>query len=143
MPSFITKRGVEFAQTDMAGFAHFSEFARWMESAEHELFRSVGLSVTMRIDGRHVSWPRRACSFEFLRPLRFEDEFDISLWITDIGKSSVTWAAEFLRERTICATGTCTTVCCDIPVDGPVIAISVPNEIRERLAPFQNKEMES
>jgi YbgC/YbaW family acyl-CoA thioester hydrolase len=142
MPSFKTKRRVEFAQTDMAGFAHFSEFARWMESAEHELFRAVGLSVSMRINGRHVSWPRRSCSFDFFRPLRFEDVFDISLSIREIGKSSVSWAAEFLREGTIYATGTCTTVCCDIPEDGPVKAISVPTEILEKLAPFQNKETE-
>jgi len=142
MPSFKTKRSVEFAQTDMAGFAHFSEFARWMESAEHELFRAVGLSVSMRINGRHVSWPRRSCSFEFFRPLRFEDVFDMSLSIREIGKSSVTWTAEFLHDGVVCATGICTTVCCEIPEDGPVKTIPVPAEIREKLTSFQNKETE-
>ena len=142
MRSFQTTRLVEFAQTDMAGFAHFSEFPRWMESVEHELFRTVGLSVSMQIEGRHVSWPRRACSFEFSRPLRFKDEFEVSLWVREIGDSSISWAAEFRRDGVVHATGNCTTVCCEVSGHGTVKAICIPGMIREKLAPYENKEME-
>ena len=48
--TFRTRRFVEFSDTDMAGIAHFSSFFRYMESAEHELVRSVGLSVFHVVD---------------------------------------------------------------------------------------------
>jgi hypothetical protein len=35
----------QFSETDLAGIAHFANFFRWMEEAEHAYFRSVGLSV--------------------------------------------------------------------------------------------------
>lgn len=43
MPSFQTSRRVEFCDTDMAGIVHFANFFRYMEAAEHELFRNLGL----------------------------------------------------------------------------------------------------
>ena len=41
----ITRR-VEFSETDLAGIMHFSNFFRFMESAEHAFWRSLGFSVT-------------------------------------------------------------------------------------------------
>ena len=37
----ITRR-VEFSETDMAGIMHFSNYFRFMETAEHAFFRSLG-----------------------------------------------------------------------------------------------------
>ena len=45
--AFVTSRRVEFSDTDAAGIMHFVAFFRMMEQAEHELLRSVGLSVVM------------------------------------------------------------------------------------------------
>ena len=42
---FTTTRRVEFCDTDMAGIVHFSTFYKWMEQAEHDYFRSLGLSI--------------------------------------------------------------------------------------------------
>ena len=42
---FRCRQRVEFADTDMAGIVHFSNFFRYMERAEHEFLRSLGLSV--------------------------------------------------------------------------------------------------
>ena len=38
-------RRIEFAETDMAGIVHFSNFFRMMEATEHAFFRSLGLSI--------------------------------------------------------------------------------------------------
>ena len=43
--SFRTRRIVEFRDTDAAGIVHFSAFFPWMESAEHEMLRSVGIKI--------------------------------------------------------------------------------------------------
>ena len=51
--SFRTSRRVEFRDTDAAGIVHFSVFFTWMEAAEHELLRSLGLSVVLEGRDRH------------------------------------------------------------------------------------------
>ena len=55
---FHCKRRVEFAETDMAGIVHFSNFFRYMELAEHEFLRSLSLSVHDPSRADFVAWPR-------------------------------------------------------------------------------------
>ena len=50
-------REVEFADTDMAGIMHFSNFFRYMEAAEHGFFRSLGFSIH-RSGPDPLGWPR-------------------------------------------------------------------------------------
>ena len=45
---FKTIRRVEFSETDMAGIMHYSNYFRFMETAEHAFFRSLGLSIFTR-----------------------------------------------------------------------------------------------
>ena len=63
--AFRTTRRVEFSDTDAAGIAHFTAFFRFMEQAEHELLRSVGLSVFMPVDGEEITWPRVSSKCDF------------------------------------------------------------------------------
>ena len=39
------RRRVQFYETDAAGIVHFSWFFRYMEEAEHALWREAGLSI--------------------------------------------------------------------------------------------------
>ena len=60
MPSpFIMRRRVEFRDTDAAGIAHFSVFFPWMEQAEHEVLRQLGLSVHLPGIGAHLELAAR------------------------------------------------------------------------------------
>ena len=70
---FVYSRRVVFYETDLAGVVHFSNFFRYMEEAEHAFWRAAG----MRIDGvdLDVGWPRVSATFDYKRPLHFEDEF--------------------------------------------------------------------
>ena len=78
---FTLTRRVQFYETDAAGIVHFSVFFRYMEEAEHAMWRAAGLSIAT--PDAPIGFPRVATSFEFLRPLRFEDEFDVRLRVTD------------------------------------------------------------
>ena len=44
---FKVQRRVEFSETDMAGIMHYSNFFRFMETAEHAFYRDLGHSVVM------------------------------------------------------------------------------------------------
>ena len=58
MPShYRLKRRVQFYETDAAGIVHFSWFYRYMEEAEHALWREVGLSIAPR-EEEEVGFPR-------------------------------------------------------------------------------------
>lgn len=135
MPAFTTMRRVEFRDTDAAGIAHFSRFYTWMEEAEHEALRSVGMSV---MPGQQtpaelqVGWPRINASCEFKKPLRFEDEVQISVLAVKIGGKSVVYEFTFTLDSQIVATGSMTAVCCRL-VDGQIRSDSIPTELRNCL----------
>ena len=52
---FKVVRRVEFSETDMAGIVHYSNFFRYMETAEHGFFRRLGYSVVMNEISRRRS----------------------------------------------------------------------------------------
>src|SRR5262245_44122188 len=95
---FRTSRRVEFADTDMAGIAHFANFFRWMESAEVDFLRARGISVMMEHEGQRLSFPRVAASCDFVRPVRFLDVMDITVRVQRVGRKSVTYGHEFSKD---------------------------------------------
>src|SRR2546423_7605511 len=103
--AFVTSRRVEFSDTDAAGMMHFVAFFRMMEQAEHDLLRSVGLSVVMHDAGGKVSWPRVAARCEFQSAARFEDLLEIEVRVVRLGERSVTYAHRFLRGGQLLASG--------------------------------------
>ena len=90
---FKTTRRVEFAETDMAGIMHFSNFFRFMETAEHGFYRSLGFSVDAQ-EALGVGWPRVHASCDYKRPLRFEDEVEIHLLVREVRDKTI--AFEFV-----------------------------------------------
>ncbi|QDT04106.1 Thioesterase superfamily protein [Rubripirellula lacrimiformis] len=71
-----------------------------MESAEHEMLRSLGISVLPKpVDGQHpISWPRVAANCNYLSAARFEDVLRIDVHVAKIGSSSVRYEFRFLRD---------------------------------------------
>ncbi len=90
---FRLTRRVEFSETDMAGIVHYSNFFRYMESAEHAFFRSLGFSIVTREVDPPMGWPRVHASCDYKRPIKFEDEIEIHLLVT--GKKSKSLSYEF------------------------------------------------
>ena len=104
---FRYRRRVEFAETDLAGIAHFSAFFRYMEEAEHALWRSAGMSIA---PPGQAGWARVAAALDFKAPLRFEDEFDVFLEIAEVGRRKIRYAVTFAHGEQLIATGSMTTV---------------------------------
>src|SRR5437763_9104534 len=134
--AFVTTRRVEFSDTDAAGIAHFAAFFRMMEQAEHDLLRSVGLSVVMHDSGGTVSWPRVSAKCDFSAAARFEDVVRIEVRITRLGKRSVTYAHRFLLDGAELATGEITAVCCRIEDGKPPKSIDIPAAMAKKLKSF-------
>jgi len=136
MPSFRTSRRIEFCDTDMAGIVHFANFFRFMEAAEVEFLRSLGLSVKMDWEGEAIGFPRVAAACDYLKPAYFEDVVDVAVALDNLGKKSVTYAFEFARKGEILARGKVTSVCCVVRPGNKLEAIDIPAGYRGRLEQF-------
>lgn len=127
---FQLKRRVQFHETDTAGLVHFSWFFKYMEEAEHALWREAGLSI--HPSGTEVGWPRVATSFEFHNPLRFEDEFEILIRVESVGRKTIRYSCVLTRGETKIATGALTIACVRRQPGEPLAAIEIPRDIADR-----------
>jgi YbgC/YbaW family acyl-CoA thioester hydrolase len=133
---FKLTRRIEFAETDMAGIVHFSNFFKMMEATEHAFFRSLGFSIHGHDPVSTTGWPRVNAHCDFRAPLRFEEEVEIHLLVADIRTRSVKYLFIFRRvsDGTEVATGSVTVVCATVEkATGKLSAIPVPDEIRTQL----------
>ena len=124
------KRQVRFYETDAAGIVHFSWFYRYMEEAEHALWREAGLSIAPR--GATIGFPRVSATFDFRRPLYFEDEFEIALEVAEITAKTIRYTTAVSRGQTDIATGSMTVACVSKRPGEPMKAIEIPREIADR-----------
>ena len=131
MPSrFRLKRRVLFYETDAAGIVHFSWFFRYMEEAEHALWREAGLSIAPQ--GALVGFPRVSASFDFRRPLYFEDQFEVAIEVVEITAKTIRYMATVTRDQTEIAIGTMTAICVSKSPGGRMKAVEIPREIADR-----------
>src|SRR5437762_3700781 len=94
---FKATRRVEFSETDMAGIMHFSNFFRFMETAEHGFYRSLGFSVAMAKTDPRLGWPRVHAECDYKQPLRFEDHVEIHLLVREKRSKSVNFLFRFRK----------------------------------------------
>ena len=127
---FVYKRRVQFAETDLAGIVHFSWYFRYMEEAEHAMWRSLGMSIVA--PGHEVGFPRVAATCDYMAPLRFEDEVDVQIIIEALNRRTIKYRCTLVRGTTTVATGSMTTACVDKRPGEPLRAIEVPAEIADR-----------
>ena len=124
------KRRVQFYETDAAGIVHFSWFFRYMEEAEHALWRQAGLSIAPL--ETEIGWPRVAASFEFHRPLRFEDEFEVCIRVAAITEKTIRYSCVITSGATRIAKGSLTIACVSRRQQEAMKAIPIPAEIAAR-----------
>ena len=139
--SAIYRRRVEFAETDAAGMVHFSMFFRYMEEAEHAVWRKAGLQIHPPSpsgfgetgSGADITWPRISAHFDFKSPLKFQDEFEIRTEIAAVTRSTIQWAHVVTRGATVIGTGTVTAVCVRKLADGSIKSTELPDGLISRL----------
>ncbi len=125
---FEWSRLVEFYETDLAGIAHFSNYYRWMESAEHAFLRERGIALH---EGG-IGWPRVHASVDFKKPIKFGDTIRVKVKIAELRTRSVRYAFEIgiVGSEEVHGTGEMVSVCVDL---SSMKAIEIPGEIRDCL----------
>ena len=138
---FKMTRRVEFADTDMAGMLHFTNFFRYMEEAEHAFYRSLGFSVHVPMCQGSIGWPRVHAACDYVKPLRFEDEVEIHLLVRCKKMRSIAYMCVFRKiaktgspEIEPVARGSMTVVCTTMANDREGLkTISIPSGISDKI----------
>jgi acyl-CoA thioester hydrolase len=135
---FTQTRIVEFAETDMAGIVHFSNYFRWMESCETAFCRSLDLPLVSFFPGQVTGWPRVNVSCEFHAPFRFGDVVQVQLLVQKVGHKSITYAFQFRKVVAgqagdeLAARGSITAVCVTAGPNGTMVAAVIPAEVKAK-----------
>ena len=124
-------RRVQFHETDLAGIVHFSWYFKYMEEAEHALWRSVGMSIAP--PEPEYGFPRVNATCDFKAPLKFEDEVEVHIAVERIGRRSIRYACTLRRGSEVVATGSMTSACVTRDQDGHGRSTDVPESVRQRL----------
>lgn len=134
---FVTTRRVEFCETDAAGIVHFASYLCYMEQAEHEFLRSIGLSVCEpQEEGWHLSWPRVHVECDFQGSAKFEEVLTIKVQVARLGEKSISYEFEFSRGVDAIAKGRVIAVCCHVKPNLPLQSITIPQKFIDLLRPY-------
>lgn len=142
---FSITRTVEFAETDMAGIMHFSNYFRWMEACETAFLRSLGLPLVSFVPGQVVGWPRVSAKCDFRAPLRFGDTVEVRLYVKEIRTRAVVFLFQFRKlskgklEPDVLSQGELVCVSVTSDAKGKMVSQPIPAEYRGklRMAPKQ------
>jgi acyl-CoA thioester hydrolase len=131
-------RRVEFSETDMAGLVHFSNFFKYMETAERDFFEAAGVDLINTEPGELVGWPRARAECKFTAPLRFGDSIDIHLAVKAVKDRSIDYQFRIFRKnadgsRTQTAKAHLTTVLTKLVENGELQSIEIPEHVRARI----------
>ena len=133
-PQFTFDRRIQFFDTDMAGIVHFANFYRFMEEAEHEMFRSLGEKIVEdQPDGSVLGWPRVRASCTFEAPAYYDDLISIDIVVTRVGVKSLTMSFKFRRGDQQIANGELKTVFCRFQRDGKFESMAIPARFTDKL----------
>ena len=120
----------------MAGSVQYSHFFRYMEAAEHEFFRSLGFSVVTRQVDPPVGWPRVRAACDYKQPLRFEDEMEIHMLVSEKKSKSLSYQFRIRKLNAnppVEAARGSLTVVCVTHQEGTLKAAVIPKEIADKI----------
>jgi len=123
----------------MAGIVHFSNFFRYMESAEHAFYRSLGCSVILKQFDPELGFPRVHAECDYKKPLRFEEFVQIHLLVRERRSRVLSYFFRFNKVNEqgenpqLIGTGLITVVCVAHYRDGRMEAVPIPDELAGKI----------
>ncbi|WP_109523356.1 acyl-CoA thioesterase [Nocardia aurea] len=130
LPEVTIERAVEWHDTDAAGHQHHSAILRWVESAEAELLRGLGLSWLF---GRT---PRIRHEVGYHARLWFGETVRIRLRVQSVGRTSLRYAFEVHGGAGVAADGV---VIIAHAEPHAMSATPWPSEVRARLSAAEGR----
>jgi acyl-CoA thioester hydrolase len=113
--SVVIRRRIQWFDTDASTKYHNTAPLRLMEEAEVVLLDRLGILRDV-----YGKLPRAHATIDYRRPLRFWDECEIGVEVSDVGRSSITYAFSIADTEGRVAS------------EGKVVAVLVDDEVKPR-----------
>ncbi len=119
---------VYYEDTDAGGVVYYANYLKFMERARSEWLRAIGFEQNELSRNEGVLFAVRAAHVEYLRPARFNDQLEVTVFLEKRGAASLTFRQEVRRADSVLCTGEIRVAClaagdftpCAIPA--PVVA---------------------
>lgn len=100
MRSFEKSFKVYFGDTDAAGVVYHGKYIYWLEAARIDFLDELGCSYKL-LQENNIGLMPIDISIQYLKPLKFSDEFIIKVYLHAITKASVSIKSEFVFQDKI------------------------------------------
>lgn len=130
---------VRWGDTDPAAIVFFPNFYRWMDEATHEFLTELGLPTSELIEKEKIGAPLLESNCKFKTPLVFDDEAFVITEVAEIHNKVFKLSHTFYRGETFIAEGF--TLRAWTSFNGKPKAITIPQEIREKLTAHQKADL--
>src|SRR5262249_20898313 len=132
---FTIEERVRWGDVDAARIIFYGAYIRFFEYAETELFREVGLQYGVMFDELKIWLPRVHLECDFKRAARLDDLLEVSVFVGRFGTKSMKLNFEVRRKNEDELIATAHFVLAAVNQD-TFETVPIPNELRERLAPY-------
>jgi acyl-CoA thioester hydrolase len=136
MPPFKTTYRISWVDTDAAQVVHFSNYFRFFEKAEEEMYQQLGFTFN-EIRKKYDFWfPRVEAFCRFKAPSKYGDVLEVSLEIEEIMDKAVKYGFSMVNKasRQLVAEGYVVVVVADKKLGK---AVNLPKELVEKLASYK------
>ena len=101
---FSTEVRVRYADTDAAGVCYYANFLAFFEVGRVELLRHLGLPIR-EAEARGLVFPCAEARVRYHRPALLDDLLTVELWVTEVRRSSFSFAYRVRRGDELVASG--------------------------------------
>jgi acyl-CoA thioester hydrolase len=136
---FSARTRVGFSDTDAQGIVYYGRYNPYFDLARVEYLRSLGL---LRPRGKAGDFVMRANDVEYFAPAVFDDEIEVCVRASRLGRTSVTFefAAHRVPDDALMVTAHQTLVYIDL---GERKAHPVPDSFREPVIAFEGDDVDT
>ena len=136
---FSTKTRVGFSDTDAQGIVYYGRYNPYFDLARVEYLRTLGL---LQAPGEVGDFVMRANDVEYFAPAVFDDEIEVFVRVSRLGRTSVTFefAAYRLPDEVLMVTAHQTLVYVDLAERK---ARPVPDAFREPVLGFEGDDVDT
>ena len=121
---------VYYQDTDAGGVVYHSTYLNFMERARYEWLRELGFNANALIEIHQVLFMVRSLEIEYFKPAVLDDLLQVTVAVTDMGRSRITLSQEILLNQIKLVNATIHVVCVGTERLKPV---SIPVPLREKI----------
>lgn len=112
---FVAREYVRWGDVDPEGIIRYDAYTRFMEMAEGDFFRALGLSYSDVFERYRIGIPRRVMHLDFLSSPVLDEELEVRVYVSHVGTTSLKMNFDFYGAGGVArAVGYLVIVCVDL-----------------------------